>query len=122
MVQMLQKYIFTTEGRLNRLRYLKYALLFALLIGLTEAVLELVAGIISGNENGTLVRVVQALTALVGAIGSWALAIRRLHDLDRPAWWLVGIMIPIVNILFSLYLLLSPGTRGYNQYGEDPLD
>ena len=120
-MEMLQKYIFTTDGRLNRLRYLKYALAFGFFMGLVTFVLVFVAALITG-ENSTLVRAVQVLTTLAGAIGGWALGIRRLHDLNKPAWWLIGLLIPIVNIILSFYLLLAPGTRGYNQYGPDPLD
>lgn len=120
-MEMLKKYIFTTDGRLNRLRYLKYALAFGFFMGLVTFVLVFVAALIT-SENSTLVRAVQVLTTLVGAIGGWALVIRRLHDLNKPAWWLIGMLIPIVNIIFGFYLLLAPGTRGYNQYGEDPLD
>ena len=56
-----------------------------------------------------------------------AVTIRRLHDRDMSGWWYLGFIvasiIPFVNLLASiafLVLMLLPGTRGPNRYGEDP--
>ena len=62
------------------------------------------------------------LVGIVGAIPGLMLAIRRLHDLDRPTWWIVGNFIPFVNFALGLYILLAKGTGGPNQYGPDPLE
>ncbi len=116
----LQKHIFTTQGRLNRLRYIKYQLAFAFGLGLVSAILGFIIGLIFGTES-FLVTLITGATSIVGFLGGLALIIRRLHDLDRPEWWAIGVLIPIVGFVMALYLLLTPGTVGRNQYGEDPL-
>lgn len=49
-----------------------------------------------------------------------AVTIRRLKDLGMKWSFSLLIFLPFFNILLILYLLLSPGQRGENQYGEDP--
>ncbi len=49
-----------------------------------------------------------------------AVTIRRLKDLGMKWSFSLLIFLPFFNILLMLYLLLSPGQRGENQYGEDP--
>jgi uncharacterized membrane protein YhaH (DUF805 family) len=67
-------------------------------------------------------------------------AIGRLHDMDKPGWWLAGLVAPtgmvaltrlaglpgagllgLVLLPFWLALLAWPGTFGRNRYGADPL-
>ena len=116
----LQKYIFTTHGRLNRLRYVMYQLAWALGIGIVGGILGFIVGKIFGAESFAA-DVLTFGVWLVGLAGNLAIIVRRLHDLDRPEWWAVGIFIPLINIVLALYLLFAPGTVGRNQYGEDPL-
>ena len=46
--------IFKTEGRLNRLRYLKYMLLLAIIAGLSTFVMSSMATFLTGNPTGFL--------------------------------------------------------------------
>lgn len=47
---------------------------------------------------------------------SLAVAVRRMHDVDRKGWWM---FVPVYNI----YLACLPGTTGENRFGppEPPL-
>jgi uncharacterized membrane protein YhaH (DUF805 family) len=49
-----------------------------------------------------------------------SLAARRLNDVERPTWFCVFAVVPFVNIPFSIYLLIAPGTEGSNMYGPPP--
>lgn len=49
------------------------------------------------------------------------LGIKRLHDLDKSAVWIILCVIPLINMLFFAYLCLIKGTDGDNKYGKDPL-
>jgi uncharacterized membrane protein YhaH (DUF805 family) len=52
---------------------------------------------------------------------AFALAVRRLHDREQSAWWLLVLLIPVVGpLLMSAWLLLGRGTRGSNRFGSDP--
>ncbi|RDV01146.1 DUF805 domain-containing protein [Undibacter mobilis] len=51
---------------------------------------------------------------------SWAVAIRRLHDLDRTGWWVL-IAFTIIGLLLLLVWFCLRGTQGPNRFGPDPL-
>lgn len=44
---------------------------------------------------------------------SLAVGVRRMHDIEKSGWFFI---IPIYNIV----LCCREGTKGENQYGEDP--
>ena len=50
-----------------------------------------------------------------------AISIKRWHDRDRPGWWVLVALVPVVG---WLWLLLANGclrgTAGYNRYGPPP--
>lgn len=50
-------------------------------------------------------------------ITSMSLMIRRLHDLDVSGWWLLLVLVPVINALFILWLSCAQGTQGGNKYG-----
>ncbi len=120
MIENLKQYIFTTQGRLNRLTYLKYSVAFGVLMFLINLGVLTLAMIISGSDTNFFVKAVSFLLTLFGIAGYMALIIRRLHDLNRSDIWVVGIVTPVVNFILSLYLLLAPGTYGRNRYGDEP--
>ncbi|WP_084106255.1 DUF805 domain-containing protein [Demequina sp. NBRC 110056] len=50
-------------------------------------------------------------------IPTWAVTVRRLHDQDKSAWWLLFLFfLPIVIFILSFF----DGTVGPNRYGPDP--
>ena len=118
----LYKEIFTTEGRINRLRYLKYMLILALSLGLAKFVTSCMATFLTGDPNGTLVMMLTLMWALIAGAGNVMLIIRRLHDLGRSGYFIILTFIPFINIIFSIYLFCAPGQIGWNQYGADPLE
>jgi len=50
----------------------------------------------------------------------WAVAIRRLHDLDRTGWWFL-VVFTIVGIILLLIWACKSGVKGPNRFGPDPL-
>jgi uncharacterized membrane protein YhaH (DUF805 family) len=44
----------------------------------------------------------------------------RLHDFNRSGWWNLTIFVPGINFILCLLLLFYPGTKGENEYGEEP--
>ena len=116
------KEIFTTDGRLNRLRYLKYMLIFALMVGIATFVTSSMATFLTGNPTGTLVNVITGIWAIVAGCGNVMLMIRRLHDLGKSGWFALLALVPLIGMIFSIYLFCAPGQIGLNKYGADPLD
>jgi uncharacterized membrane protein YhaH (DUF805 family) len=53
-------------------------------------------------------------------IPSLAVAVRRLHDIDKSGWWILIGLIPIIGWIILIYWYIQPGTPGDNQFGPPP--
>ena len=52
-----------------------------------------------------------------------AIMVRRLHDVGRSGWLILGCFVPYVGVFAMVYIficLVLQGEEGENQYGEDP--
>ena len=114
--------IYTTKGRLNRLRYLKYMLLLALVAGLSTFVMSSMATFLTGDPNGSLVMLVTVFWAMVAGAGNIALMVRRIHDLGKSGLFVLVAFVPVIGVIFSIALFCIPGQVGWNEYGADPLE
>ena len=84
--------------------------LFAVLVGIATAILD---QLIFGSLN--------TIVSLALFIPGLAVAVRRLHDVDRSGWWYL-IVFTVIGIIFPLlYWYVQRGTQGTNKYGPDPL-
>lgn len=59
--------------------------------------------------------------SLALVLPSLAVALRRLHDLDRSGWWILISFVPIVGAIVLLVWFCTKGTAGSNKFGADPL-
>ena len=53
-------------------------------------------------------------------IASFAVMVRRLHDVNRSGWWFL-IYLTIIGIFVLLYWYVQKGDEADNRYGSDPL-
>lgn len=104
--------VFSTSGRIGRLRYLAWSLMMMVgfvavmgVVGIAAAISEIAGGVL------TIVTVIAMLVVSV-QIGA-----QRLHDIGWSAWLLLLNLIPLVNSVFWLLMLLIPGNEGANRYG-----
>ncbi len=107
--------VFTTRGRIGRLRYLAWSLAL-LLAGLPLLALAGMGLAFSPPLGGVL------LALVIGGmlLASVQFGVKRLHDLNWSGWlWLLN-LVPMVNGVFALLLLVVPGTSGANRYGPPP--
>ena len=114
--------IYVTEGRLNRLAYLKYMIILALIAGLSTFVTSSMATFLTGDPNGFLVKAITMIWAVAAGAGNFMLMIRRLHDLGKSGWFSILAIVPVVGMIFSIYLFCAAGQVGWNKYGADPLE
>ena len=117
----IKKMFFSTQGRLNRKRYI----LRGLVIGAATSVGSMIAtSLVTGAllSESTSMLIVSSLLVLLmiilPVVSGFMLAVRRWHDLNKPG------ILALTNILIlpGLYVLFAKGTEGPNKYGPDPLE
>jgi len=69
-------------------------------------------------ESG--IGVVYSIVALL-LLWPWiAVNVKRLHDRNRSGWFLLLLLVPLVNIWILIELAFLGGTAGSNRFGDDP--
>jgi uncharacterized membrane protein YhaH (DUF805 family) len=104
-----QKYI-DFNGRASRSEYWWF-FLFSFIVSVALSIVAMVAFFLTFLEW---------IFALVILLPSLAVTVRRLHDTNRPAWWLL-LLVPPVGFIGWIPLLIFcvlPGTPGANRYGS----
>lgn len=48
-----------------------------------------------------------------------SISIRRLHDVDKSGFYLLLLLLPIVNFLVPIWLVSTKGSVGKNKYGNE---
>lgn len=116
--------IFSTSGRIGRLRYLAYSFVATLVVAMAAGALTGIIAALSGgtasNMSSTLAFAAMAAIYIPVLAISFIMIKRRLNDLDQTGWLGLLILIPILNLFVGLYLMLWPGTKGSNTYGPAP--
>lgn len=62
-----------------------------------------------------------AIYALAVLVPGITVSIRRLHDIGRSGWWFLIAFVPVVGIVYLIFML-QDGMHGENQYGFNPKD
>ena len=130
-LELYQPAVFSFSGRIGRLRYLAYSIGLYLFIGVVIGPIIAILGVAGGDggmgmsmDGGGMpilamaVMVVLFISAFVASI---AFTKRRLNDLDRTGWWFLISFIPLVGMLFAIYLIFFPGSDESNNYGPAPV-
>ena len=113
----LQSMFLRYDNRLNRKRYIMRSIILWALVSVISGLIGFIADAVHVSAISQLGNVI----SIASMIPNFMLLIRRLHDLDRPTWWCIGALIPVVNLVLAIYVLVFKGTDGPNQYGPDPL-
>lgn len=106
---------FSPKTRIGRLRYLAHSFLFMLVFYLLLAVGMGLAFAVSGFFWSIV-----AISYIGIIVVSVIVMIQRLHDLNKSGWFSLLMLIPLVNLIFALYLVFGAGTNGSNNYGLQP--
>jgi len=104
------------SGRARRKEYWMF-LLFNIIFCIVAIILDNILGIVVG---GTPYGAIYFLYALLVFIPSFAVGVRRLHDIGKSGWMLLISLIPIIGGIWLLVLTLRNGDAEDNQYGTDP--
>ena len=71
---------------------------------------------IISNPTGYFLIVAFVITFLP----SFAVLVRRLHDIDKAGWWVLLSVVPYVGAIALLIFCIIGGTPGPNRFGPDP--
>jgi uncharacterized membrane protein YhaH (DUF805 family) len=109
----------TFQGRAHRPEYwwwLLFVILYSIAIWIIAAILYAIIG-------GGIAIVFGLLAFAATILPSLAVAVRRLHDVDRSGgWWFIQ-LIPGIGAYWFLYFMVQPGTArdpspGPNRFGD----
>jgi len=104
--------VFTTEGRIGRLRYLAWSMAWML------AALGLVIVISTVFAASAVFGSILAAAAVVGLLlVSVQIGVQRLHDLGWSGWFMLLYLVPVVGNVLPLVIMLLPGNEGANRFG-----
>jgi uncharacterized membrane protein YhaH (DUF805 family) len=72
---------------------------------------------------GSVSDLIGGLFGLAVLLPGIAVAVRRLHDVDRAGWWYLLVLIPVLGSLILIFaFFIHRGTQGGNRFGPDPHD
>jgi uncharacterized membrane protein YhaH (DUF805 family) len=109
--------IFSSRGRIGRLRYITYTIgvtLFCYLI--TGALSGLVAMTMAEERVGFLIALIFAIGLAVMLFMIVILTIQRCHDFNMSGLLSLSLLIPLLPFIFWFV----PGSKGANRFGPRP--
>lgn len=108
-LKVLKKYA-VFSGRARRKEYWMFVL-FNFIIAFVLGFIEALAG-----GPGVLANL-YGLAVLIPGI---AVSVRRLHDTNRSAWWLLIGLVPFIGAIVLLIFMVQESQPSENRYGPNP--
>jgi len=104
------------SGRSSRQEYIVFCL-FIVFVPFLLAIIEGFLGLFPSTDNSIL----GIIFNLAILIPNLAVTIRRLHDVNRSAWWIL-INLTIIGIIpFVYWVCMKKSDEGENRFGSNPL-
>ncbi|HEX8614121.1 MAG TPA: DUF805 domain-containing protein [Telluria sp.] len=108
--------LFAFNGRIGRARWIAYTLALWMLGSIVLSIVLQLLGLINiklvESVGFGLSLALWCIPALVSR--------RRLQDLGLSAYYLLGLVVPFVNLYFFFMLMFKRGDEGSNEYGPVP--
>lgn len=107
--------IWGVEGRLGRMRYIAWSMVF--MLGVAPAMLISILALKTSILLSVMLICIASIAAITIGI---QVSVKRLHDIGWSGWLLLIALIPVVGGIFQLLICLIPGSKGNNRYGPPP--
>ena len=104
------------SGRTARREFLAFNI-FLILVTLFLVGLDILLGTF---DEANSIGLFSGLFALFSLIPSFTVTARRLHVIDRSAWWMLILFIPLVGGIWFLVIVCFDSTVGDNRFGKNP--
>jgi uncharacterized membrane protein YhaH (DUF805 family) len=105
------------HGRAARSEYWLF-FLWGVILGVVAGIVDVLAFRHVGQA--TLFGPCALFCAFANLIPNLSLSFRRLHDINRSAWWLLIAFVPLLGGLALFVFTLLRGTPGENRFGPEP--
>lgn len=117
------------QSRLNRAGYIWRVIAVSVIAGIIASAGANIHGranfdpefLLEGTLRGKEEAAIPLLSMLAAQLICLVFVAKRFHDLDKSAWYILGMMVPLFNIYLAIILLFQKGTTGPNRFGPDPL-
>lgn len=103
---------FTFSGRAERKEFWMYILIF-LSFGLLAMVFDI-------TINESVFGLIASVYFMAMIMPTISVSVRRMHDIGQRGAVLLLVLIPIIGLIYVLFLASCPGEKGKNGYGPDP--
>jgi uncharacterized membrane protein YhaH (DUF805 family) len=113
----LRWFYFSLKGRISRREFLVYLAAPAAIAGFVGAIIVDHFKLAPTDETKMLLKAV-AIALLFWP--STTVQVKRWHDIDKPGWWVLIGLIPIVGLWALIVNCFFRGTKGDNRFGPDP--
>lgn len=107
---------FQFNGRSPRAEFW-YFVLFSVVVSFATMFLDV--AFLGASLDDTFMPL-NTLFSLAVLIPSFAVSVRRLHDMGKSGWWVVICIVPLIGLLVLIYFSVQPSQPGTNQYGSNP--
>ncbi|KGF10958.1 hypothetical protein HMPREF1633_07595 [Tissierellia bacterium S5-A11] len=126
-----EKYV-DFDGRASRAEYWKFILLYCVILSVAniaefwEWMLTYMITAQVGHSPHAVDDVgmgggmITTIVTILLFLPTLAVSIRRLHDIGKSGWWILGQLVPLIGPLVLLYFSVKPSEKGTNKYGPQP--
>jgi uncharacterized membrane protein YhaH (DUF805 family) len=98
------------SGRSGRSEYWYFVLFNAAVAVVTSGIDNVILGQVGG------INVVQTIAMLVLFVPGLSVAVRRMHDIGKSGWILLVVLIPILGLIYFIFLATQPSKDEGNAY------
>ena len=104
------------SGRARRKEYW-FFVLFNVIISLVLALIDVATDTFDSEVGIGLLGTIYGLAVMIPSI---AVLVRRLHDTNRSAWWILIAFVPLIGVIVLIVFMFLEGNPDDNDYGENP--
>lgn len=116
---------FKATGRISRITFIAWNIALSMLLMLPLLAISLLIPNLNENALELMLSDNIALFILLFLIiyipflyFSIIFSIKRLHDINQSGWLYLLSFVPLINVIFALYVVFASGTTGPNKFGE----
>jgi len=117
---------FSPSGRFGRLSFIAWGVIVGIISNLITFILGGSSMFVPRYDAGGMpvppdinpaIMIALVVVSLVFFVFYIIFSVRRCHDFDASGWWNLLLLVPLVNLIFMLFLWFKRGDEEANSYG-----